>query len=711
MQNENSKGSKHVPRLKLSINLAKARAGSHASSPNGRALDTENHERKDTSPQDKKDQPKPSDTPKLPKIKLRLSLGKAKSNKQLPENQKPRPGKRPKVSQKQPRINPQALAQTDIVDSNDEGADTEDKAINVDIDGEEGEYIGAGYAAENEDGDANSVHSGAESVYSRASSSRNSSSTKHRSSLKAKNRKRGRKASMTPPVSKRIRSDIVSDAKSETTGTHERRMSFNPATTTRSLKSTLDRLLRKFVKKDSYAMFLEPVDTSIVTDYLKVIKSPMDFGTMKKKLNANEYKTIDQFKDDFMLVCKNCQTYNAPTTKYYKCARRIQEYGSIIIEKEAAKLREVFGKQYESSKEADNDSDVNSVANSTVNGISLRPRHSRNASESQCGGDAGLSSTEWAGSVNQESASRRPSTDPTRNGHSKRKKYYETQPFQRGFCPDGSVDVVNLTNFEVSTWDALKIPLQSRSTNPSNTAQPWTEAKFMDFGSFERKPYDLSTFTDTMLMQLLVGQDEGLAYWKSIYDFTDGGGQETARYITRMFKYLTDGVYPHITEAVNLVEGQHSKSTEDGEHSLAAQIYGILDTFLPSKSMSKPLPLLPGNKFLESYDEAGQWLHNASLKPQSTQSLLEENAAIFSKADLADPKGLDSLSKEDVVKLRQNLFLLSQRYTGHDPLTKPSANFNLSSSAASLASQVMNFGNSDLTKRPSSQPTFEQSKN
>ncbi len=49
-------------------------------------------------------------------------------------------------------------------------------------------------------------------------------------------------------------------------------------------------------RKDAYGFFLEPVDTSIVTDYLTIITNPMDLGTMRKKVANNEYSSIDSFK-------------------------------------------------------------------------------------------------------------------------------------------------------------------------------------------------------------------------------------------------------------------------------------------------------------------------------------------------------------------------------------------------------------------------------
>ena len=64
-----------------------------------------------------------------------------------------------------------------------------------------------------------------------------------------------------------------------------------------------------------------------VPDYLDVIKSPMDFTTMKKKVDANEYHTLHDFKKDFYLVWHNATIYNHKDTIYYRAALRIKEAG------------------------------------------------------------------------------------------------------------------------------------------------------------------------------------------------------------------------------------------------------------------------------------------------------------------------------------------------------------------------------------------------
>jgi hypothetical protein len=69
------------------------------------------------------------------------------------------------------------------------------------------------------------------------------------------------------------------------------------------------------------------VNTHEVVDYLTVVKTPMDFTTMKNK----KYSTLKEFKQDFLLVCENAKTYNEPFTIYHKEADRIQEIGLEMI--------------------------------------------------------------------------------------------------------------------------------------------------------------------------------------------------------------------------------------------------------------------------------------------------------------------------------------------------------------------------------------------
>ncbi|KAI4366263.1 hypothetical protein MLD38_022158 [Melastoma candidum] len=91
-----------------------------------------------------------------------------------------------------------------------------------------------------------------------------------------------------------------------------------------------DKLLLVFIldrlqKKDTYGVFSEPVDPEELPDYHDIIKHPMDFGTVRKKLDDGEYPNLEKFEKDIFLICSNAMEYNAPDTVFFKQARAMQE--------------------------------------------------------------------------------------------------------------------------------------------------------------------------------------------------------------------------------------------------------------------------------------------------------------------------------------------------------------------------------------------------
>uniref|UniRef100_A0A804IL62 Bromo domain-containing protein n=1 Tax=Musa acuminata subsp. malaccensis TaxID=214687 RepID=A0A804IL62_MUSAM len=90
-------------------------------------------------------------------------------------------------------------------------------------------------------------------------------------------------------------------------------------------KKLLVFILDRLQKKDTYGVFAEPVDPEELPDYHDIIKHPMDFATIRKKLSGGAYANLEQFEKDVILICSNAMQYNAPDTIYYRQARSIQE--------------------------------------------------------------------------------------------------------------------------------------------------------------------------------------------------------------------------------------------------------------------------------------------------------------------------------------------------------------------------------------------------
>ncbi|KAM9695129.1 bromodomain-containing protein 9 isoform 2-T2 [Trichechus inunguis] len=104
------------------------------------------------------------------------------------------------------------------------------------------------------------------------------------------------------------------------------------------IQQLLEHFLRQLQRKDPHGFFAFPVTDAIAPGYSMIIKHPMDFGTMKDKIVAHEYKSVTEFKADFKLMCDNAMTYNRPDTVYYKLAKKILHAGFKMMSKQAALL-------------------------------------------------------------------------------------------------------------------------------------------------------------------------------------------------------------------------------------------------------------------------------------------------------------------------------------------------------------------------------------
>ncbi|XP_056595388.1 bromodomain-containing protein 1b isoform X2 [Triplophysa dalaica] len=93
------------------------------------------------------------------------------------------------------------------------------------------------------------------------------------------------------------------------------------------LRAVLDQLQ----EKDQARIFSQPVSVKEVPDYLDHIKHPMDFSTMRKRIDTQEYKNLDEFEDDFNLVISNCMKYNSKDTFFYRAAVRTRDHGGVIL--------------------------------------------------------------------------------------------------------------------------------------------------------------------------------------------------------------------------------------------------------------------------------------------------------------------------------------------------------------------------------------------
>jgi len=105
------------------------------------------------------------------------------------------------------------------------------------------------------------------------------------------------------------------------------------------LQLCLENLHRTLQRKDIYGIFAFPVTDAIAPNYSSVVTNPMDFSTMMYKIEHLQYSSLEAFRDDFILMCKNAMLYNAPDTIYYKSAEKLLNLGTKALSED--KLRKM----------------------------------------------------------------------------------------------------------------------------------------------------------------------------------------------------------------------------------------------------------------------------------------------------------------------------------------------------------------------------------
>lgn len=85
--------------------------------------------------------------------------------------------------------------------------------------------------------------------------------------------------------------------------------------------------------KEAKLYTLSSISLPKVPDYLDHIKHPMDFATMRQRIDAQDYSNLEQFESDFNLIVDNCMTYNSKDTYFYRAAVRLRDQGGALLRK------------------------------------------------------------------------------------------------------------------------------------------------------------------------------------------------------------------------------------------------------------------------------------------------------------------------------------------------------------------------------------------
>lgn len=77
------------------------------------------------------------------------------------------------------------------------------------------------------------------------------------------------------------------------------------------LRQRIGNVIDNMIKADDWMLWFAPVDTSMYTDYLLIIRNPMDYATLKSNVTLrNQYDTLKDVYKTFVLIYENTYLYN-----------------------------------------------------------------------------------------------------------------------------------------------------------------------------------------------------------------------------------------------------------------------------------------------------------------------------------------------------------------------------------------------------------------
>ncbi|KAJ2553204.1 hypothetical protein EV175_003020 [Coemansia sp. RSA 1933] len=386
------------------------------------------------------------------------------------------------------------------------------------------------------------------------------------------------------------------------------------STTSVTLKSSLVRLITRIRKRDSYGFFMEPVNTNVITDYLGVIKKPMDLGTIQRKVNRGTYSGIAEFREDVMLVCENARKYNGVGSIYARSADHVQAYATAAIDRETAKLERVGRATVPVQSVASYDSgslygSPRSYAQSRSRSpsSSVSPHHDSVAdeySDSRMGGEHRRSSRlRWRGASesHQQQNQHQPLVDATPASivdnfkwSGSRKKYKRASAVPKriteslvkvALLADGSIDPaafeddVALVPYDRAHIDApLVVSTASAANSTFAHGRYFAPATFGDYGpsvSLGRGATGNDIGGLGGNLQTVHGDIMGLAYWSSISSFIDGAGSDVTHYASTVMDHLTGGGFDVASKTLEYLSSRDAGTSESGEAVIDGQLGSV----------------------------------------------------------------------------------------------------------------------------------------
>ncbi|XP_076611635.1 ATPase family AAA domain-containing protein 2B [Chaetodon auriga] len=158
----------------------------------------------------------------------------------------------------------------------------------------------------------------------------------------------------------------------------QRRLAEQEENTLRELRLFLRDVTKRLATDKRFNIFSKPVDIEEVSDYLEVIRQPMDLSTVMTKIDTYQYLTAKDFLVDVDLICSNALEYNPDKDPGDKVIRHracsLKDTAHAIF---AAELDPEFDRMCEEIKEARRKRDLQTPAQPTptLGAVATRKHH------------------------------------------------------------------------------------------------------------------------------------------------------------------------------------------------------------------------------------------------------------------------------------------------------------------------------------------------
>ncbi|XP_073348896.1 ATPase family AAA domain-containing protein 2B [Pagrus major] len=240
----------------------------------------------------------------------------------------------------------------------------------------------------------------------------------------------------------------------------QRRLAEQEDNTLRELRLFLRDVTKRLATDKRFNIFSKPVDIEEVSDYLEVIRQPMDLSTVMTKIDTLQYLTVKDFLVDIDLICSNALEYNPDKDPGDKVIRHracsLKDTAHAIF---ASELDPEFDRMCEEIKEARKKRDLQTPAPLTAAPGTVATRKQHTAGEEQA-----RSSTQGEATYKQCTTNhikrkirRRPSWG---RGIIRKKRYYKKGTEEEEEEPEAEVEAAGpsdscLTQDEESSCDTM----------------------------------------------------------------------------------------------------------------------------------------------------------------------------------------------------------------------------------------------------------------